>query len=195
MKSYNQAGQEQWVRQYLNDKRNGFFVDVGAYDGIESSNTYFLEKELDWDGICIESNPHFYNKLVSARKSKNINKAVMPYSGYCRFDGINTYPSLINGPNCVACESLDSILTELGAPFSIDYISLDIEGHEFEVLENFNFDKWNVNLMTIEHNLYLWGDKIKNSLYTLLSSKGYKRVVENVNCPQGPYEDWYAKNF
>jgi FkbM family methyltransferase len=195
MKSYNQAGQEVWVREILNNKNNGFFVDVGAYDGVESSNTYFLEKELLWDGLCIEANPNFYANLIKNRSCKTTNKAVMPYSGFCVFNGINTYPSQ-NGSayNSVSCDLLDSILTLAKCPSSIDYMSLDIEGHEYNVLASFPFSKWDVNLFTIEHNSYLVGPTQKNLIYHLMSSKGYTRVVEDVKCPTGPYEDWYKKN-
>ena len=194
MKSYNQAGQEEWVRKTLNDKTHGFFVDVGAYDGVESSNTYFLEKELSWDGLCIESNPHFYRSLVTNRSCKTVNTAVMPYKGFCVFNGINTYHSPNgNVPNSVQCDSLDSILTLANCPTKIDYMSLDIEGHEHSVLSNFSFSKWDVSLFTIEHNSYLIGPTQKNLIFNLMSSNGYVRVVEDVMCPTGPYEDWYQK--
>lgn len=193
MNSYNQAGQEVWVRSQLNDKRNGFFLDIGAYDGVESSNTFFLEKELGWNGICIESNPNYFNVLKSTRSCKLVNVACMPYKGHCVFNGINTYPVASQGPNTVECDLLESILLSSNAPSSIDYASFDIEGHELSVLESFPFDKYDIRLMTIEHNLYLIGDVYKTRIYNLLSSKGYARAVENVNCPTGPYEDWYAK--
>lgn len=192
MKSYNQAGQEIWVRNYLNDKTNGFFLDIGAYDGIESSNTYFLEKELNWSGICIESNKNYYDNLIKNRSSICVNRAVMNYRGLASFNGINTY-NYQTGSNFVECDLLSNILIESNCPRDIDYASFDIEGHEFSVLESFPFQLWNIKLMTIEHNLYLSGDSAKNKIFNLLSSVGYARIVENVCCPQGPYEDWYAK--
>jgi FkbM family methyltransferase len=177
----------------LSDKRDGFFLDIGAYDGVESSNTYYLEKELGWSGICIESNPIYFPKLQSTRSVKCVNKAVMPYKGFAGFQGINTYYSSSKSANTVECDLLQNILEEANSPKSIDYASFDIEGHEFNVLSNFPFDKWDINLLTIEHNLYLVGDIYKTKIFDLLSSVGYRRVVDNVNCPQGPYEDWYAK--
>jgi FkbM family methyltransferase len=192
MNSFNQCGQEVWVRSMLSNKRNGFFLDIGAYDGVESSNTYYLEKELGWSGICIESNPNYFPKLQSTRSSICVNKAVMNYKGLASFNGINTYAHE-NGANSVECDFLHNILIENNSPKIIDYASFDIEGHEFSVLESFPFQIWNINLMTIEHNLYLVGDGPKNKIFNLLSSLGYARVVDNVCCPQGPYEDWYAK--
>ena len=193
MKSYNQAGQEEWVRTYLKDKKNGFFVDVGAYDGIESSNTYYLEHELGWDGICIESHPDYFSKLTQVRSVKCINKAAMPYKGHAIFKGIETFPAPGPQPGAVECDTLDAILTDMGSPKDIDYMSLDIEGHELSLLESFPFDKWNISLLTVEHNLYLIGDRFKTKIFEVMSSNGYNRVVEDVMCPTGPYEDWYSK--
>lgn len=194
MNSYNQAGQEEWVREFLQDKRNGVFVDLGAYDGVESSNTYYLEKELGWTGVCIESNPSFYRRLTQTRSSTNINVAAMDYKGFCIFHGINTYKTNEPTHNSVRCDLLDTILEECNCPKDIDYMSLDIEGHELAVLQSLDFTKWNINLLTIEHNSYLHGPALKDAIFELLSQNGYDRIREDVCAPEGPYEDWYAKS-
>ena len=192
MKSYNQAGQEEWVREVLQDKRNGYFVDIGAYDGIESSNTYFLEKELEWDGICIESNPAFYQRLTQVRNVNCHLGACMGYEGYAYFHHINTLRVNEQGVNTVKADTLDSILELYNAPKDIDYVSLDIEGHELEVLETFPFEKWNIKLFTIEHNSYMVGDIYKKPIKELMLSNGYILEKEDVLCPTGPYEDWFV---
>jgi len=56
-KYYSQLGQDKWVLEKLDYKENGFFIEIGAYDGITLSNTYSLEKDFGWDGICVECNP------------------------------------------------------------------------------------------------------------------------------------------
>jgi len=67
MKSpYSQLNQDLWVLDTLKHKRNGIFVDVGAFDGINLSNTYLLEKEHGWNGICIEANSESFKKLKSS---------------------------------------------------------------------------------------------------------------------------------
>lgn len=53
-KSYSQIGQDLFVLNHYNNKRNGYYVDIGSYDGVNFSNTYLLEKDYDWIGICIE---------------------------------------------------------------------------------------------------------------------------------------------
>ena len=108
---YSQCGQDEWVCEVLGNKKNGVFVEIGSYDGIESSNTLHLEKELGWTGLCIESNPGPYAKCVTNRTCPTIWKAVLPYKGYCVFDRIWTHPYNDGShPNAVPCDLLDTIL-------------------------------------------------------------------------------------
>lgn len=67
---YSQSEQDKWVCEFFNYKKNGYFVEVGAYDGIQTSNTYFLEKELAWTGVCIEADTTIFQELSKHRKSK-----------------------------------------------------------------------------------------------------------------------------
>ena len=84
------------------------------------------------------------------------------------------------------------------APKIVDYLSIDVEGSEFDILKDFDFNKWQINLITVEHNLYLDGDFNKKRLFNLLSQNNFKRVVEDAPCLdkhpsvyKKPYEDWY----
>ena len=194
MKYYSQANQDLWVGEFYNHKRNGFFVDLGAYDGIQTSNTYFFEKYLDWDGICVEANPIFFEKLNLNRKSKNLNYAVSDHEGSCMFDldHISDTGIIVN------CTTLEKILDQVDFDGNIDYLSVDIEGHEYTILKDFNFNKYNIGLITIEHNLYINGPDNKNLIYELLTKNNFERIVDNAVCldknPQfynKPYEDWY----
>ncbi len=197
---YSQSDQDKWVLEFLKFKRKGFFIEIGAYDGIQTSNTYTMEKFFDWDGICIEANPHVFPQLVSNRKSKNLNVAVNDYYGKCFFLGDKITKEGFEIP----CDTLDNLLTQNECPKNIDYISIDIEGYEYAVLKNFDFSKWNIGLMTVEHNLYMGKEENinnKNNIYNLLSRNGFTRVVDNAPCldqtPQyfnQPYEDWYINN-
>ena len=194
---YSQAGQDEWVNQIFNGKRNGTFLDIGAYDGLESSNTAFFEKELAWTGICIEANRGAYDKLAVNRTSKNVFAAVSNYDGVINFGN----DSILDSGTEVPCKTLNTILKECNAPKFIDYLSIDVEGHEFTILDAFDFDRWRIGAMTVEHNLYCWGDANKIRLYELLTSKGYTRVVEDAPCLdtnpmyyQQPYEDWYVNS-
>lgn len=192
MTYYSQAGQDKWVYETIGSK--GMFVDVGAYDGIQTSNTYLLER-LGWKGICIEANPEVFDQLNTKRNSICLPYAVTDYDGHCTF-GIDR----IGGHRQVECYKLNTILANCLSPAIIDYMSLDIEGHELQVLNAFDFDRWQVKLMTVEHNLYCDGPEKKEALHSLLTSKGFTRTHEDVKCLDPnplyfnqPFEDWYQK--
>lgn len=194
MKYYSQAGQDKWVHELIGN--SGFFVDVGAYDGIQTSNTYALEI-LGWEGICIEPNYDIFKILSWNRKCGLSNKVVTNYSGIIGFENDH-----IGGENHIECDTLNNILQRLNCPKKIDYLSLDIEGHELTVLSCFDFERWQPKLLTVEHNLYCDGLGKKNALFKLLTEKGYTRVVEDVKCLDPnplyfnqPFEDWYAKDI
>lgn len=179
----------------LNGKRDGFYVDVGAYDGLESSNTYLFEL-LGWKGICIEANADAFNRLTQKRTSINVNLAVNNYEGFCAFAGDRIIP----GEASMPCNTLTNILDSVNCPPVIDYLSIDIEGKEFDVLSAFDFDKYAVRLMTVEHNLYCEGPYNKHRIFELLTKRGFVRVVEDAKCldpnptwHNQPYEDWYIK--
>lgn len=194
---YSQSNQDKWVVEFLKSKKNGYFIDLGAYDGIQTSNTYYMEKYLGWEGICVEANPIVYQSLIKNRNSKNINVALNSYVGECFFTDDKITTTGIKVP----CNTLDNVLKENNCPKDIDYLSIDIEGYEYIVLQNFDFKKWNIGLITVEHNLYCDGNDRKNKLYQLLSINGFIRVVEDAPCLDKnplyynkPYEDWYINN-
>jgi FkbM family methyltransferase len=200
--SKSQAKQDIWVCEQLDNKKNGFFVDVGAHDGIFISNTFLLEKNFNWSGICIEADSNRFKDLCHNRDSINIPIAVRNYSGTCDFTkacvGLNDgYVGVNSRSGDIPCDTLHHILLANAAPRDIDYISLDIEGLELEVLSSFPFDSWNVNLWTIEHNMYVDGTTNKEKIYDIMTKAGYERVVEDAKAQVGgemvPFEDWYKK--
>ena len=81
MKYYSQLQQDRIVDEYFKGKNNGFFVDIGAHDGIECSNSAFFEYHRDWTGICVEPGPIEYEKLTKNRRCTCINGCVSNYNG------------------------------------------------------------------------------------------------------------------
>src|SRR2546428_3922916 len=74
---HSQHAQDRFIDIFLlHGKREGVFVDVGAYDGVALSNTYYFEKELGWSGLCIEPNPLAYERLARTRKCLSLNCGV-----------------------------------------------------------------------------------------------------------------------
>lgn len=185
MKSYAQAGQDIWVHDLIGD--SGYFVDVGAHDGIVHSNTYALE-QLGWTGLCIEPNVEAYADLRQNRPGYVANMAVSDHFGHVDFDGVR----VTAGAPSTACIPLADMLNLFRAPDTIDYLSVDVEGHELEVLAGMDFDHYSVRLLTVEHNLYVDGPVRKNAIAAFLSDRGFERVREDVVADgYGPYEDWW----
>jgi len=185
---YSQAGQDKWV---LDQIPSGYFVDVGAHDGIVSSNTYALER-AGWTGLCIEANPSVYKTLTFNRQNC-CNRVVSDKEGTLGF----YVDKVAHGGIQIHCSRLVDILDEIAAPSVIDYLSVDVEGHELNVLVGMDFSRYQVNLITIEHNLYMEGPSRKQEIFTYLTKQGFVRVKEDVLCLDPnyynlPYEDWYA---
>jgi len=167
-----QKGQDKWVLKVLNDKKKGFFVELGAGNGIEISNTCMLERKYEWTGICIEPNPGMYKKLCKERKCICVPECVDDEAHEVEFcfrggmgGGIIGKDTDNNpqhrGAHIAAARksaqskklktvTLEYILLKFNAPKVIDYLSLDVEGAEERVLKNFPFDKYIFLTMTIE---------------------------------------------
>ena len=197
--SKSQAGQEYWAAKESGFKNDGFFIDIGAHNGMFLSNTSVLERNLGWKGICIEADPERFRGLEKTRLSTNVCVATRDYEGYCSFnpDAVDGFVEADSNTGETKCDTLDNILEKHNAPETIDYISLDIEGLEYEVLSSFNFLKWDVKLWTIEHNMYLDGPEKKEKIYNLMIENRYERAKEDVLAPTQkgmvPFEDWYKK--
>ena len=196
-----QLGQDLWVLEKSFYKRNGYFVEFGATDGVVLSNTYLLEKEFGWEGLCAEPNPRFYKELQRNRGCKVSTTCIGSKTGEkVEFIFADAYGGMARDAECdqhgskreafrdagdtsvLTTVSLDDFLTANNAPRIIDYISIDTEGSEFSILENFPFDRWDVRLLTIEHNFAPQRIKIRN----LLESFGYQ-------CQEAAFDDWYFR--
>jgi FkbM family methyltransferase len=196
MKYKSQCGQDEWICNFFNFKKNGFFLDIGAYDGVDLSNTYLLENELEWNGICCEANESVFDRLIKNRKCECLNVAVSDFDGYSGFVNNEMYGYLNpESSNMVRVKTIDMILEELKSPKIIDYLSLDIEGSEVNVLSKFPFDEYEVILITVEHNKYSQGDTNKNKIKEILYNNNFEIFKEDVYRSDDelfrPLEDWY----
>lgn len=201
-KTYSQNGQDLWVLENLNEKRGGYFVDFGACDGVIFSNTYLLEKEYDWKGIVCEPNSAYHEDLrknrncsIDTRCVFNITGQQVPFlkvEGYDELSGIVTYAfmdehsqkRMKNRMSLVDTVSLSDLLKYHNAPETIDYLSIDTEGSEFDILYAFDFDQYDIRMITVEHNWTVYRQKI----FDLLTSKGYTRAPLDTK-----WDDWYIR--
>ncbi len=201
--SFSQHQQELFALETLNFKRNGFFLEIGVGTGVAYSNTFLLEQKFGWRGILCEPNPNYANSIREARSSILDTRACYSRSGdtvrFLCVPGIYGLLSTIAdftesdrhsrwGEEVeVKTVSLNDLLTEHGAPREIDFISMDTEGSETLILEAFDFSKWDVSVMTIEHNLVPGRVEKFDSI---LNPFGYKRVLANVSNGDA----WYIKD-
>lgn len=200
-----QIGQDYWVESVLGNKRNGFFVELGACDGLYYSNTLHFEKDADWQGICIEPNDYYFLELCNNRKCFLSNDLVFSHAGaVVDFSLCQTASGIVNehtGPFTDKAQSvkkvtttLDTILDKFGAPSIIDYLSLDVEGQEYTILSTFPFEKYKFRTITVEHNAPHIGTELQTKIRDILTKNGYEYVKGNDDVQgwgHGPIDDFY----
>ena len=197
-----QLSQDLFVIYFTGGKKDGFFLEIGACNGFKLSNSLVLEKH-GWKGIVSEPNPIWHNKLIN-RKCIISKKAVFSKSGLkLKFKSVEKYPELSGleqylekdnnyefrnnaNTNEVETISLNDLIEENASENNIDYISIDTEGSEYEILKNFNFKKYNVEIITVEHNFV---EKKRDLIFDLITSHNYVRVFTNIS----QWDDWYIK--
>lgn len=192
--SYSQLGQDMQVLDFYKNKANGYFVEVGASNGIELSNTYLLETKYGWKGVCCEPVPFKFEELVQNRpNSVCVKEAVYYESGLTVTFDIANDSVLLSGISQhidVHCSTVDKnkttisattitlldVLDQAKAPAFIEYLSLDTEGSEYEILKPFDFSKYTFGLIDVEHNFY---EPRRTHIRDLLVANGYEYLGEN----------------
>lgn len=209
---FGSKGQDKWVvEEIFNYKKNGFFLDLAATDGLLESNTYVLEYYFGWKGIAIEPNRNFFNKLKKNRKCTCINAVVSgsgksvdfiedgPTGGIIgdKFDNnfrLRSEYLKKNKKKIISKKTLklEDILKKNKAPKIIDYFSLDVEGSETEILENFCFKKYIFLSLTIERptpklnsilidNNYVFVKNFKvDTFYVHKSIGNFNKIKKNI---------------
>jgi FkbM family methyltransferase len=197
--SKSQIRQDLFVAATLNFKREGFFVEFGATDGVALSNSHMLEKIFGWKGILAEPATCWREALKANRSAAIDTRCVWARSGekllfnevaelstieaFSESDWHDRHAGQRYEVNII---SLNDLLTEHKAPRNIDYLSIDTEGSEFDILSNLDWQRYSFRVITCEHNFTPSRDKI----CALLASHGYKRVHEHLS----QFDDWYVKN-
>lgn len=202
MRRFSRDGQDRYVLDNIFHKKHaGFFLDVGASDGISENNTFLMERFYNWKGICCECDPRDIEKLSQNRSCFIVDSPIYKNSGelvdfeihcanhlsgiagyqlekYRRSDSKVVRMSSINLMDC---------LKRFNAPTVIDYMSLDTEGTEYEILSSFDFNKYKINYIGVEHNSQ---EPKRTDIRNLLIANGY---VFNRSVAQD--DDYILKSF
>ena len=162
--------------KYMNYK-SGFYIECGANDGIDQSNTWYFEKYMNWRGLLIEAHPKIFNELKKNRSTKNILVNNFLVSNNYKSKIINISNNDLMSKFCsydkeslpTQAITLTEILEKKNIPKLIDLFSLDVEGYEFEVLEGIDFKNYKFKFFLIETNNF-------NKLNNYLIAKNYKFI-------------------
>jgi FkbM family methyltransferase len=209
-----QMGQDMFLnRWFFQNNGPGFFIDVGAFDGILGSNTSYFEKYLQWTGIAFEPNPSAFEVLRATRSCRLIQGCAYQHDGRVPFlalsekdqrEGTESPPrsllsmmldrshggAMLSGIpehmdqvqrtewareamdlkqtlSTVPCHRIDTVLNDLGVKI-VDYLSIDVEGAELEVLRGIDFESVQVNVIGVEHSQRF------PEVYDLLTMSGFE---------------------
>lgn len=179
------------VREFFGDT-NGFFVDIGANDPHHGSQSWHLE-QAGWQGILVEPQPELAAKLREARSAKVFAVACSSPQNAGRtmtlhlagpMSALNrermSYGAVPESTIEVPVRTIDDILAEAHAPTPVDFLSIDIEGHEAEALAGFDFARWRPRLILME-------DHVSNlQKHRVLRRAGY-RLIRYTD-----YDGWYV---
>lgn len=201
--SFAQLYQDLWALSETEGRRGGYFVEIGAFDGVTFSNTYLLERKYGWSGLLAEPNPLLEKRI---RASRRVPLCTRPVDGVTGREVtmlfVPTMPELSGMvehafndhlaahrsgglPTVQRTISLTDMLDEFEAPNYIDFMSIDTEGSEPDILSALDFDRYQVNLFAIEHNNTVSEEKLEQ----LLIPKGYERVHR----AWSQWDAWYRK--
>lgn len=188
-----EAEEKELVWKFFSRKREGVFVEVGANDPVAGSQTWLLEQN-GWQGVLVEPQASLCEKLRAARPRSQVFQVACSCPGsegeadliLTEFNGNATLKPQrdSHGINYVGIErvritTLDSVLQAAGIS-QIDFLSLDVEGHEIEVMDGFSLEKYKPSLILIE-------DGVRDlAKHHFLKCHGYKLVKRTT------LNNWYV---
>ena len=203
--SKSQIFQDLFVINELDYLNEGFFIEIGAANGIDLSNTYLLEKKFNWKGIVVEP-AKIWEKEISMNRSCTIAyECIYSETGLQveflettkpEFSTVNidnkskdvheNYRLKNNKKYKLNTLSFTDFSIKYKLPKEIDYLSIDTEGTELDILKSIDLNNFDIKLITIEHNF----TEKREAIYSYLKNQGYERVLENFSL----MDDWYVKS-
>lgn len=198
---YSQDQQDKFLHERVfGDYKNGFFVDVGAHNGVKFSNTLFFENTYGWTGINIEPSPFVFKELQKNRpKCINLNCAIDAKNGnapfYCNSGATEMLSGLVEhfDPRhksrldqenkvdggqtevvSIPTRTLQTVFDEYNVTH-VQFLSIDVEGGEKAVVKSIDFDKVFIDVIVFEDN---YRDGATREVREFLESKGFKVIHE-----------------
>lgn len=169
--NYSQAFQDMFVLTMLNGKKNGYFLEIGAFHAKEISNTYLLEEKFNWNGISIDIEDVSKSFIEYSRKTKLIIQDALTID-------------------------YENLLKQNQFPNNIDYLQLDIEPpfNTLQCLKKIPFDKYKFSVITYETEVYYASNEIRDESRNILKNHGYELIFPDLCCNKNdlPFEDWYV---
>ncbi|MEM9096046.1 MAG: FkbM family methyltransferase [Pseudomonadota bacterium] len=194
--------QDLFVLDQLDFKTGGVFVEFGAANGLTFSNSLLLERGFEWTGVLAEPCRRWHNDLRANRSCAIDTRCIWSKSGeqieFTETDlaELSTVSSLKEKDYAaefrvpvksyrVETLSLHDLIDEYIGAREIDYLSIDTEGSELEILSNFDFDARSIKVITCEHNF----NENRESIRELLTEKGYTQRMAELS----QFDDWYTR--
>lgn len=199
--STSQLGQDLFALAANDFATEGYFVEFGATDGIGLSNSLLLEKNFAWQGLLAEPARGWQQALRKNRSVKIVNECVWSESGKdipfseAGERELSTISALLDSDHLgknrqasaeyvVPTISLNDLLDREQAPRHINFLSVDTEGSEFDILAAFDFSRYRFSAICVEHNFTEARERIRS----LLFKNGYVRVLEQFS----EWDDWFV---
>lgn len=167
-----QAGQDKFIKEhFFKNLDSGFFLEIGAHDGVSGSNCFHFENYMNWNGIAVEASANQYKFLHKNRKCHTMHAAVSGkvqeleffeiVEGLTQMSGLSTenYAATLktienHGKSKIVKNRVKTITVSdiLKEQKSIDLLSIDVEGAEMEILQSVDFKKYEFRVISVENN-------------------------------------------
>jgi FkbM family methyltransferase len=197
--SKSQLLQDLVVVHLLGGMRNGRFAEIGAGDGTYLSNTWLLEKHFGWTGVLAEPNINFHPAIKSARTATLDGRAVcgtsrgsLPMLINSDFEELSTLvPDNADGGHRsgyyvdVDTVGVNQVLADASSEGSVNYLSIDTEGSEIDILESIDLHTYRPEVITIEHNDV---SSRKRRFDEIICGHGYRRILRSAS----RFDAWYV---
>ena len=150
-----QFSQDMWLfnnvfKEYAVTGKRGFYVDSGANDYRGLSNTFFFDVCLGWEGLCVEPSASYHEGIRKYRTCKLVTECISSSAASMTLHGDGGVGAFVTDGGSMPCLPLQTMLAEAGMRSHIDLWSLDVEGHELEVLSSVDYAKISVSVLLVE---------------------------------------------